>query len=87
MPVKGIVSVMLARYKPDNGSCAVATADLTTMLTASYLSEVTSSGLFVWSFMDDGIVRCSRQLDSFVKSAIATYRTVGQVTGPNRTRV
>ena len=67
------VPVMLAHYKPDNGSCAVATADLTTMLTEGYLREVTANGLFAWSFMDEGIVTCSPQLATFVRSAVTTY--------------
>ena len=65
--------VMLAHYKPDNGSCAVATADLTTMLTDAYLREVTEDGLFAWSFMDERIVTCSSQLSTFVRSAVASY--------------
>ena len=65
--------VMLAHYKPDNGSCAVATADLTMMLTDAYLSEVTANGLFVWSFMDDRIVTCSPQLNTFLRSAVTSY--------------
>ncbi|HZO25829.1 MAG TPA: hypothetical protein VFH48_07525 [Chloroflexota bacterium] len=65
--------VMLAHYKPDNGSCPAATADLTTMLTDAYLRDVIEDGLFAWSFMDDGIVTCSSQLLTFVRSAVTTY--------------
>jgi hypothetical protein len=65
--------VMLAHYKPDNGSCATATADLTTMLTGPFLTEVTANGLFAWSFMDQGIVNCSPQVTTLVKSAVSTY--------------
>ena len=65
--------VMLAHYKPDNGSCAVATADLTTMLTDAYLREVTADGLFAWSFMDERIVTCSAGLATFVRGAVATF--------------
>lgn len=65
--------VMLAHHKPDNGSCAVATADLTTMLTDAYLREVTANGLFAWSFMDERIVTCSSGLSTFVRSAVASY--------------
>jgi hypothetical protein len=65
--------VMLAHYKPDNGSCAVATSDLTTMLTDAYLRDVTENGLFAWSFMDEGIVTCSPGLSTLVRSAVASY--------------
>ena len=65
--------VMLAHYKPDNGSCAVATSDLTTMLTDAYLRDVTEDGLFAWSFMDERIVTCSAELSTFVKGAVTSY--------------
>jgi hypothetical protein len=44
--------VMLAHYKPNNGSAATVTSDLTTMFTDSFMSEVAGYGLFAWSFMD-----------------------------------
>ena len=69
----GYGPVMLAHYKPDNGSCVVATADLTTMLTDAYLREVADDGLFAWSFMDERIVTCSSQLSTLVRSAVASY--------------
>jgi hypothetical protein len=65
--------VMVAHHKPDNGSCAVATADLMTMLTEAYLREVTEAGLFAWSFMDERIVTCSAGSSTFVRSTVATY--------------
>jgi hypothetical protein len=65
--------VMLAHYKPDNGSCSTATADLNTMLAAPFLTEVTANGLFAWSFMDEGIVTCSSELSTFVRNAVTTY--------------
>lgn len=44
---------MLAHYKPDNSSQATFDADTRAMLTDSYLAEMTSHGLFAWSFMDN----------------------------------
>jgi hypothetical protein len=44
--------VMLAHYKPDNGSGAVFAADVRTIFTDRYLAEVTRHGLFAMSFMD-----------------------------------
>jgi len=44
--------VMLAHYKPDNGSQATFDADTTAMLTDSNLRQLVAAGLFAWSFMD-----------------------------------
>jgi hypothetical protein len=65
--------VMLAHYRPDSGSCDVATADLTTMLTDAYLREAAANGLFAWSFMDDRITSCSPALSTFVTNAVVTF--------------
>jgi len=65
--------VMLAHYKPDNGSCTTATTDLQAMLTTSFLTEAIANGLFAWSFMDEGIVTCSSALSTFVRSAVMTF--------------
>jgi hypothetical protein len=65
--------VMLAHYKPDNGSCATATADLAAMLTEPFLREVRQSGLFAWGFMDQAIVSCSSQVTSLVQAAVTAF--------------
>ncbi|HEX2375151.1 MAG TPA: hypothetical protein VHO93_14310, partial [Actinomycetota bacterium] len=65
--------VMLAHYKPDNGSGAVFEADLRTVLTDRYLAEVTRSGLFAMSFMDDTNLAASRELHGFARAAVRRY--------------
>ena len=65
--------VMLAHYKPDNGSQATFDQDLRSMLTDSYLSEVTQAGLFAWSFMDNQNLSASEASYQFVKDAITRY--------------
>jgi hypothetical protein len=66
--------VMLAHYKPDNGSQATFDADTQAMLTDGYLSELTAAGLFAWSFMDIANLS-SEQSYQFVKSAVQRYGT------------
>jgi hypothetical protein len=65
--------VMLAHYKPDNGSSAVFAADLRTILTDRYLAEVTRDGLFAMSFMDDTNLAASAELHRFVRLAVRRY--------------
>jgi hypothetical protein len=65
--------VMLAHYKPDNGSGAVFEADLRTILTDRYLAEVTRQGLFAMSFMDGANLAASADLHRFVRSAVRRY--------------
>jgi hypothetical protein len=45
--------VMLAHYKPDNGSQSVFNADTRTMMTESYLRKLVAARMFAWSFMDE----------------------------------
>jgi len=66
--------VMLAHYKPDNSSQATFDADTQTMLTDSYLSEMTAAGLFAWSFMDQVNVGVEQSYQ-FVKGAVQRYGT------------
>ena len=66
--------VMLAHYKPDNSSQATFDADTQTMLTDSYLSEMTAAGLFAWSFMDQ-VNLGFEQSYQFVKGAVQRYGT------------
>jgi hypothetical protein len=65
--------VMLAHYKPDNGSGAVFEADLRTILTDRYLAEVTRNGLFAMSFMDGANLAASADLHRFVRTAVRRY--------------
>jgi hypothetical protein len=65
--------VMLAHYKPDNGSGAVSAADLRAILTDRYLAEVARHGLFAMSFMDGTNLAASAELHSFVRRAVRRY--------------
>ena len=65
--------VMLAHYKPDNGSGAVFEADLRTILTDRYLAEVTRHGLFAMSLMDGANLAASPDMYRFVRAAVRRY--------------
>jgi hypothetical protein len=65
--------VMLAHYKPDNGSGAVFEADLRTILTDRYLADATRHGLFAVSFMDNTNLAASSRLHGFVRAAVRRY--------------
>jgi hypothetical protein len=65
--------VMLAHYKPDNGSSAVMQADLHTVLSDGFLADVTRDGLFAMSFMDAGSLTAPGDLYDFVRRAIRRY--------------
>jgi PA14 domain len=65
--------VMLAHYKPDNGSQTTFDQDLRTMLTDSYLAEVTQAGLFAWSFMDNKNLSASETSYQFAMAAVMRY--------------
>jgi hypothetical protein len=65
--------VMLAHYKPDNGSGATFEADLRTILTDRYLADVTRHGLFAVSFMDNTNLAASSRLYGFVRAAVRRY--------------
>jgi hypothetical protein len=65
--------VMLAHYKPDNGSGTVFEADLRTILTDRYLAEVTRQGLFAMSFMDGANLAASAGLHRFVRAQVRRY--------------
>jgi hypothetical protein len=65
--------VMLAHYKPDNGSGAVVAADLRAVLTDRYLADVTRHGLFAMSFMDGTSLAASSGLHEFVREAVRRY--------------
>jgi hypothetical protein len=65
--------VMLAHYKPNNGDQATFEADMSAMLNDSYLTEVTSAGLFAWSFMDDSNLSASESIYQFTRDAVWRY--------------
>jgi hypothetical protein len=65
--------VMLAHYKPDNGSQATFERDLRAMLTDSYLAEMTRAGLFAWSFMDNKNLAASAGIYQFTRDAVGRY--------------
>ena len=64
--------VMLAHYKPDNGSPTVFESDMRAVLTDRYLAEVTRNGLFAMSFMD-GASLGSGEVYGFVERAVRRY--------------
>jgi hypothetical protein len=65
--------VMLAHYKPDNGSGSVFAADLRAVLTDRYLAQVTRDGLFAMSFMDAANLAAAPELQRFVRAAVHRY--------------
>jgi PA14 domain len=69
----GYGPVMLAHYKPDNGSQATFESDIQTMLTDTYLSEMSAAGLFAWSFMDHTNLSSSEPIYQFTRTAVQRY--------------
>jgi hypothetical protein len=69
----GYGPVLLAHYKPDNGSQTTFEHDLRAMLTDAYLIEMTNDGLFAWSFMDEKNMNASANMFQFMKQAIQRY--------------
>ena len=65
--------VMLANYKPDGFHPDVYRADLTELLTAQEVQELTSKGLFAWSFMDTEEVDASPDTYKLVADAIRAF--------------
>jgi hypothetical protein len=69
----GYGPVMLAHYKPDNGSQATFDADVHGILTDAFLGTETRAGLFAVSFMDNTNLSASTATFGFVKAAVARY--------------
>jgi hypothetical protein len=65
--------VMLAHYKPDDGSQATFDADVRTVLTDSSLSRLRALGLFALSFMDTADLDGRPATFGFVKRAASRY--------------
>jgi len=64
--------VMLAHYKPDNGSQQTYDNDVHTIFTDTYLRELTSNGLFAFSFMDE-VNLSSETSYQFVRNSVTRY--------------
>jgi hypothetical protein len=65
--------VMLAHYKPDNSSAATFEADLRTMLSDAFINEVTASGLFAFSFMDNSGLAASAAMLQLASAAVQRH--------------
>jgi len=65
--------VMLAYYKPNDGSQDTFNSDVTRMLTDTGLREAVRRGLFAFSFMDDKLLVADPGMSKFVSTAIARY--------------
>ncbi len=65
--------VMVAHFKPDNGSQTTWTADLKTLFTDAYIRQATSMGLFALSFMDQVNLATDPTALSLVRSGINKY--------------
>jgi hypothetical protein len=65
--------VMLAHYKPDNGSGRVLEADLRLIFTDRYLADVTRHGLFAMSFMDAAGLAAAGELHELARAAVRRY--------------
>jgi hypothetical protein len=65
--------VMLAHYKPDNGSQATFDSDVRTFFTDAFIKEITAAGLFAMSFMTTDNVDAAPDTFQFVKSAVLRY--------------
>lgn len=65
--------VMLAHYKPSSGSTVVFDADMNKLFTDETISQLTNSGLFAISFMDDEMINKSDASYQIVKNGIKKY--------------
>jgi hypothetical protein len=73
--------VMLAHHKPNGFYPAVFSADLSTMMTDAFISEMNGYGLFAWSFMDQREINSSEAVFQQTKSAVLAFSGEG-CTGP-----
>lgn len=65
--------VMLAHYKPANGSSAVFDADMERLFTDEIMQQLMRNGLFAFSFMDDEMINKSEHSYNLVKNGIQKY--------------
>jgi hypothetical protein len=69
----GYGPVMLAHYKPDNGSQTTFDADVRAIFTDAFMSEQVRAGLFAVSFMDDTNMSASQSTLDFVSASVSRY--------------
>jgi hypothetical protein len=65
--------VLLAHYEPDSASQSAFDADIRTMLTESFIREMSDAGLFGWSFMDHVNLSNSESIYQFTRDAVQRY--------------
>jgi len=65
--------VMLAHYKPSNGSHDVFDSDMRRLFTDDVINQLTNDGLFAFSFMDNELISNSETSYQLVKSGIEKY--------------
>ncbi|MGC9665494.1 hypothetical protein ACNTMW_02945 [Planosporangium sp. 12N6] len=65
--------VMVAHYKPDNGSRAMFAAEVRQIFTDAYLRDVIRDGLFAMSFMTNDDLAADPTTFRFVRDAVARY--------------
>lgn len=70
--------VMLAHYKPSNGSSEVFDNDMKKLFTDDVMQQLTRNGLFAFSFMDDEMLNKSEESYNLVKTGIQKYGKISQ---------
>jgi hypothetical protein len=65
--------VLVAHYKPDNGSQSTFDADVRALFTDAMLRSLIAAGMFAFSFMDHTNLSSSSGTFSFVKDAVTRY--------------
>ncbi len=67
--------VMVAHYKPDNGSSSTWTNDMRAIFTDDYVRQVTAEGLFAFSLMDSKHLTADAQSLQLGRNAVTRYGT------------
>jgi hypothetical protein len=65
--------VMLAHYKPDNGSSSTFAADVRALFTDESIRALNAAGLFAFSFMDNDNLARSAESYAVVRDAVRRY--------------
>jgi hypothetical protein len=65
--------VMLAHYKPNDRSQATFERDICALLTERSLYDLSTAGLFAWSFMDDTNLSASEDIFRFTQAAVRQF--------------
>ncbi len=71
----GYGPVMVAHYKPDDGSTATWHDDLRSIFTDDYVRQITAAGLFGFSFMDSKQLAADPGSLQLVRNAATRYGT------------